>query len=183
MFDHKIIFTGPTGCGKTTAIHAYSEIEPVMTEVKATDETKDLKENTTVALDYGSVTLDEETKVHLYGTPGQARFDFMWEILGKGSHGVVLLLDHLDPDPLERMRFYLDRFAALVNTIPVVIGVNKYDSPAPHTLQLEDYQAAVRELGHDIEVFQVDIRKEEDVRLLIMTLLFSAPKHISSPAT
>lgn len=180
MFDHKIIFTGPMGCGKTTAIHTYSEIAPVMTEVKATDEVKNLKENTTVALDYGAITLDEETKVHLYGTPGQARFDFMWEILGKGSHGVVLLLDHTDPDPLERMKFYLDRFAPLVKKTPVVIGVNKFDSPAPHDLTLDDYRKAVCDMGLDLEVFSVDIRKEEDVRLLIMTLLFSPPKYLSA---
>lgn len=176
MYDHKIIFTGPTGSGKTTAICTYSDIEPVMTEVKATDEVKDLKEQTTVALDYGSVTLDKETKVHLYGTPGQARFDFMWEILGKGSKGIVILLDHTNKDPIGQLKFYIDCFQDLVKKIPVVVGVNKIASAAPHALTLDDYKKAIKDMGLNVEIFGVDVRKEEDVRLLIMTLLFSLPK-------
>lgn len=178
MFDHKIVFTGPTGCGKTTAICTYSEIAPVMTEVKATDETRKIKDQTTVALDYGSVTLDEETKVHLYGTPGQERFDFMWEILGKGSKGIVILLDHTSQDPLKDLKFYMDQFKDYVETVPVVVGVNKFDSPCPKNLTIDDYKKAIKDFGYgeNIEVFGVDVRKEEDVRMLIMTLLFSIPR-------
>ncbi|MBQ9619709.1 MAG: ATP/GTP-binding protein [Neisseriaceae bacterium] len=178
MFDHKIIFTGPVGSGKTTAVHTYSEIEPVMTEVKATDSTKNKKESTTVALDYGAVTLDEETKIHLYGTPGQERFEFMWDILGTGSHGLVLLIDHTDPDPLSSMRFYLEKFSQLVKSVPFVVGINKFDSPAPHSLAYEDYVEAAHQFDPNIEVFNVDIRKEEDVRMLIMVLLFAVPRDI-----
>ena len=62
LFEHKIIFTGPVGAGKTTLIKAFSGSEPVLTEVRASDEVSQLKESTTVAMDYGSVILDEETK-------------------------------------------------------------------------------------------------------------------------
>lgn len=176
MFDHKIVFTGPTGSGKTTAIQTYSDIEPVLTEVKASDETKNLKENTTVAMDYGSVTLDSETRLHLYGTPGQARFEFMWEILGKGSHGLIILMDHTDPNALEKLNFYLDKFSFIVKNVPVVIGINKIDSPVDHPLTMSDYENAIAAIGENIAVLGVDVRKEEDVRMLIMSLLFAMPK-------
>ncbi len=178
MFDHKIVFTGPTGSGKTTAICTYSDIEPVMTEVKATDDTKNIKDQTTVAMDYGSVTLDEETKVHLYGTPGQTRFDFMWEILGKGSKGIVILLDHTRPNALQELKFYLDSFKAHINSVPVVVGVNKFDAQPNNGLTIDDYSKAITDAGYpaDIEVIPVDVRVEEDVRLLIMTLLFAMPR-------
>lgn len=180
MFDHKIVFTGPTGSGKTTAIQTYSEIEPVLTEVKASDETKNLKENTTVAMDYGSVTLDSETRLHLYGTPGQTRFEFMWEILGKGSHGLVILMDHTDPNALDKLSLYINKFSKIINDVPVVVGVNKIDAPVNHTLKLEDYEEAINAIGLDIAVLGVDLRKEEDVRMLIMSLLFAMPKHLQS---
>lgn len=174
MFDHKIVFIGPTGCGKTTAIHTYSDIEPVMTDVKASEVgVGRMKENTTVALDYGSVTLDGETKVHLYGTPGQERFDFMWDILGKGSHGIVLLVDHTAHDPIGRLYFYFEKFRDFLENVPCVVGINKFDSPAPHDLTYEDYCREVEAMYPGIEVYEVDVRKEEDVRMLIMTLLFS----------
>lgn len=71
MFDHKIIITGPVGVGKSTAIRAYSTTTVVDTDVQATDETRQIK-NTTVAMDYGTIILDDETKVHLYGTQGKS---------------------------------------------------------------------------------------------------------------
>ena len=80
MVENKIIFTGPVGVGKTTAIAALSDDPPVQTDASASDMTQDRKGHTTVAMDYGVIRLDEHTKVHLYGTPGQERFDFMWII-------------------------------------------------------------------------------------------------------
>ena len=76
MSQYKIIFTGPVGAGKTTAIAALSDIAPVSTAAKATDMTRDRKEKTTVAMDYGAMRLEDGGTVHLYGTPGQERFDF-----------------------------------------------------------------------------------------------------------
>ena len=71
VFEHKIIFTGPVGSGKSTAIQAYSGVAPVITDVRPTDMTLSMKDHTTVAMDYGMIQLDDETRVHLYGTPGQ----------------------------------------------------------------------------------------------------------------
>ena len=93
MQQYKIIFSGPVNAGKTTAIKVLSDIDVVSTEARASDHVKVKKENTTVAMDYGRINLDSETAVHLYGTPGQARFNFMWEILAQGALGLVLLID------------------------------------------------------------------------------------------
>jgi len=86
---NKIIFAGPVGVGKTSAITAVSDIPPAATEAMATDETMAIKSNTTVAMDYGILNLDNGEKVHLYGTPGQERFSFMWDILTQGGIGLV----------------------------------------------------------------------------------------------
>ena len=85
---NKIIFTGPVGAGKTTAISSISDVEPFCTEQTATDETKSRKDLTTVAMDYGMLKLNCGELIHLYGTPGQSRFDFMWDILLQGGIGL-----------------------------------------------------------------------------------------------
>ena len=113
MKENKIIFTGPVGVGKTTAISALSDEPPVQTDASASDMTLVRKGYTTVAMDYGVIHLDEETKVHLYGTPGQERFNFMWEILSQGSMGLVLLLDNTKKQSIER-------FAILLGCVPRV---------------------------------------------------------------
>ena len=94
MINRKIIFTGPVGAGKTTAIASISDIKPIATDEYASDMTKSRKPQTTVAMDYGLIRLSDNERVHLYGTPGQERFDFMWDILTKGGIGLILLLDN-----------------------------------------------------------------------------------------
>src|SRR5512139_2881292 len=110
----KLIFAGPVGVGKTTAIAAISDIPPVSTDVAAT-----------VAMDYGFFTLDDGQYIHLYGTPGQERFDFMWEILTEGGLGLILMVDATRSDPIADMTFYLDRFAKFINVTGAVIGLNR----------------------------------------------------------
>ncbi|MCG8122869.1 MAG: ATP/GTP-binding protein, partial [Candidatus Thiodiazotropha taylori] len=101
MSEHKIIFTGPVGAGKTTAISVLSDIVPVTTDEMASDMTKDLKQQTTVAMDYGLMRINESERVHLYGTPGQERFNFMWEVLTQGGLGLVLLIDNSRKEPFQ----------------------------------------------------------------------------------
>jgi uncharacterized protein len=88
----KIVVTGPVGAGKTTFIRTISEIDVVDTDRKPTDETAQMKSGTTVAMDFGRITLDGDMWVQIYGTPGQSRFDFMWDILIQGTHGYILLV-------------------------------------------------------------------------------------------
>src|SRR5690625_6233998 len=85
---YKILFTGPVGSDKTTAIQSLSDIGVVSTEASASDDVKSLKPTTTVAMDYGLMKLPNGDQVRLYGTPGQKRFDFMWDILARDALGL-----------------------------------------------------------------------------------------------
>ena len=167
--DNKLIFTGPMGAGKTTAISAISESPPIRTDVRATDETRARKEMTTVALDYGFFTLDDGSRIHLYGTPGQERFDYMWTILTQGGIGLILLLDNARPDPLADMEFYLNAFNDFIERTGVVIGVTRMD--VAKEVALDDYQMKLFELGKIFPVFEVDAREVNDVKILIHALL------------
>jgi hypothetical protein len=167
----KIIFTGPVGAGKTTAIEAISDIPPVMTDASASDMTLNRKGYTTVALDYGVLYLDNRSKVHLYGTPGQERFEFMWEILTNGGIGLILLLDNSRPNPLKDMQFFLDAFSDFLKSAPVVIGITKTDiKQAP---AIDAYAEILESRGMRPPIFEVDGRSRDDVKNLVMALLFS----------
>lgn len=170
MIENKIIFTGPVGVGKTTAISAISDIPPISTDAYASDMTSDRKGHTTVAMDYGVIQLDEDTKIHLYGTPGQERFDFMWEILSRGGMGLILLLDNTRGNPLKDLKFFLDSFADLLKTAPVVVGVNKMNIRAVPGIDV--YQKYLLDHGLNVPVFEVDARNAEDVKQLVIAMLF-----------
>lgn len=166
----KIIFTGPMGAGKTTAIAAISEIPPISTDVRCSDaEGMARKETTTVAMDYGYLNLDDGTRIHLYGTPGQERFDYMWKILTQGGIGLVLLLDNARPDPIADMIFYLDAFSAFIQETGAVIGITRVDVSQAFTLN--DYQQALFQRGQILPAFEVDVRQTNDVKILIHALL------------
>lgn len=171
MVESKIIFTGPVGVGKTTAISAISDEPPIKTDAAASDMTLARKGHTTVAMDYGVIYLDEDTKVHLYGTPGQERFDFMWEILSTGALGLVLMLDNARPAPFKDLEFFLDAFKDLLSYAPVVIGVTKMDLKA--TPAISEYQKFLAERKLNIPVFEVDGREPNDIKHLVVALLFS----------
>ncbi len=165
----KIVFTGPMGAGKTTAIRSISDAPPVSTEVTNTDQAACAKESTTVAMDYGQLLLADGTSVRLYGTPGQERFSFMWEILCKGSLGVILLIDGSSETALQD----LDKYAAVFHRTnpdrPFVIGVSRvspYDGR-----ELDDYSQALAAKEIVAPLFGVDVRNREDVLLLVETLL------------
>jgi signal recognition particle receptor subunit beta len=165
----KLIFAGPVGVGKTTAIGAISDIPPVSTDVAATDETLERKETTTVAMDYGFFTLDDGQYIHLYGTPGQERFDFMWDILTEGGLGLILMVDATRPDPVADMTFYLDRFAKFISATGAVIGLNRNNSGGKDIY--EAVQHTLEQRQQPLPVFEIDARSGEDVKLLVHALL------------
>ncbi|MCU7918295.1 MAG: ATP/GTP-binding protein [Candidatus Thiodiazotropha sp. (ex Epidulcina cf. delphinae)] len=171
MSDYKIIFSGPVGVGKTTAIGAISDVEPVTTDEQATDMARTQKPGTTVAMDYGMIKLGERERIHLYGTPGQERFDFMWEILTQGGIGLILLVSNNRPDPFHDMHFFLDTFKAFIGNSKVVIGVTQMDlADKP---RIEDYHLQLEDSGVKIPIFEVDARMKNDVSLLVEALLYS----------
>ncbi len=176
--DNKIVFTGPVGAGKTSAISAISDIPILSTDARASDMTINRKGHTTVAMDYGILNVGENSKVHLYGTPGQERFDFMWDILTTGGLGLVLMLDNTRPNPRKDMHFFLHAFRNYIEGVPVVIGISKMDiNPRP---SISDYAGMLEEVRGDLKmlnpippIFEVDGRRREDVKNLVMALLFS----------
>ncbi|MDD3518817.1 MAG: ATP/GTP-binding protein [Chromatiales bacterium] len=170
-YDNKIIFTGPVGAGKTTAIGAISDIPPITTDAAASDMTLNRKGYTTVALDYGVLNLDGKAKVHLYGTPGQERFDFMWDILSTGGIGLILLLDNSRPNPIKDMQFFLNAFKDMLRQAPVVIGVTKTD--IKNTPTTESYARILEKVDMRPPIFEIDGRNRDDVKSLVMALLFS----------
>lgn len=177
MNSYKIVFTGPVGSGKTTAIGVISDIEPFQTEEFATDEVKDIKQNTTVAMDYGMIKLDNDDRIHLYGTPGQERFDFMWEILTEGGIGLVLLMNNKDEQPLKECEKYLDAFSDYIKLTGVTIGITRME--VNNTPSIDDYQQLLKTRNICAPVIEVDPRNANDVTLLMESLLYSIDPGLS----
>ena len=171
MSQYKIIFTGPVGAGKTTAINSISDTPPIKTDAAASDMAKNRKASTTVAMDYGVMNLAGGEKIHLYGTPGQERFDFMWDILTNGGIGLVLLLDNTRTDPFQDLTFFLEAFAGFIKDTGVAIGVTQMD--LSRTPTIEDYNSRLQGLGLKPPVFAVDAREKNDVSVLVQALLYS----------
>lgn len=170
-----ILFVGPVGAGKTQAIRTVSDIEVVGTEAGATDETALLKQNTTVAMDMGVMQLGPNDRVRLYGAPGQDRFDFMWDILLEQSRGLVLLIDHSRPQPLEDLAYYMGQLIRRMESrvLPVVVGVTHSDVGEPVNLNsYRDYLGDPALFSHrqPVPVLEADARSLHDVKTLLLAL-------------
>lgn len=168
MIEHKILFTGTTGAGKTTAIGAVSEIPPLSTDVRNTDANVS-KAMTTAGMDYGELTLENGEMLRLYGTPGQARFRFMWQILSRGALGLVILIDNSQRDPLADLDLYLEGFRDLIRTASCVIGVGRMEHhPEP---SLADFAHRLEMNGVLCPIVPVDVREPVQVVELLELLL------------
>jgi small GTP-binding protein len=165
----KIVVTGPFAAGKTTLIRTISEITVLSTEKDITDETKSRKSETTVAMDFGRITIDHDLILYLFGTPGQDRFDFMWEILGEGMLGYVLLLDANRQDSLDEAVSILAAFRKMAR-VPFVVGLNRADAVDP------EVEARVRdalELGSAVPVVACDATDRASVKNVLLALLYA----------
>ncbi|EIJ42187.1 putative GTPase [Beggiatoa alba B18LD] len=170
MSEIKIVFTGSMGAGKSSAIATISEIPVINTDVRATDlETAQRKEKTTVAMDYGELTLEDGQKLRLYGTPGQQRFDYMWKILTKGALGLIILIDNAGSDPIGDLARYLDNFHEFITETTAVIGITRTDiSNEP---SIEAYYTFLQNRGIQLPLFPIDARSKESVVMLIQALV------------
>ncbi len=166
----KIVFAGSVGAGKTTAIHSLSDIEVVQTEEVTTDEVNQMKENTTVAMDYGKMILNDNTILHLYGTPGQERFDFMWQILSQGALGVIILIDAASSNPFAQIDIYMNGFKQQLLDRSMVIGISRID--LNEQFQLDEYRSYISRYNPSIPLFTLDAREEAQVRSLVKALLY-----------
>jgi signal recognition particle receptor subunit beta len=174
---YKIIVAGPVGAGKTTAINSLTNDNAFMTDATVSDEvTSKRKSNTTVAMDFGVVKINEDDVAHVYGTPGQQRFSFMWEILSEGAHGLVILLDNTRNYPFRDLKYFVENFADLIATQTLILGVTRSD--VSNETSPETYQQWLQELDLTAEVRFIDARDKEDVEQLI----FSLVEQISMPA-
>ena len=167
--QYKIVFGGTMGAGKTAAIKSLSDIPVVSTEAVNTDLDAHSKYLTTVGIDYGEISLEDGTKIGLYGTPGQDRFDFMWPIVCKGAMGTVVLIDHSNPNRLKDLEFYLDAFQKYSNNI--VIGVTHLDEKKEQLLKI--YYDWMTINNCHFPLFAVDARQKDDVLFMIETLIAS----------
>jgi uncharacterized protein len=176
----KIVIAGSFGVGKTTTVEGISEIpilttEAAMTDVAAAiDRTGHVPEkiSTTVALDFGRITLDEEITLYLFGTPGQDRFGFMWTELTDGALGALVIVDTRRLDECYAAVDYFEQIG-----LPFVIGINRFDGRLEH--DLEDVRWALA-VADDTPVITFDARRRESVRDALIAVLERALAKASS---
>jgi len=165
----KIVVTGPFNAGKTEFIRSVSEIDVVSTERKITLEAEKVKNSTTVAMDFGRITVDDDLVLYLFGTPGQKRFDFMWEILSEGMLGFVVAVDSTRPETFREARTILETFKAYAPT-PFVVAANKQDHN--DAWDVEDMRVALR-LDPAVKMLPCVAKDKETVKKVLLELLFS----------
>lgn len=164
-----ILFTGSVGSGKTSAIRTISEIPVVSTEAKATDHVAQQKSTTTVAFDYGEFTVDDGHKVKLFGTPGQDRFSYMWDILQKNALGLIVLINNKADAPLEDLQGYLDYFHDFIEDTTAVVGVTHIDED--EGLAMNQYYQFFADHNLSFPLFPIDARNEDNVKVLIESMV------------
>ena len=165
----KMVVTGPFNAGKTEFIRSVSEIDVVSTERKISSEAEKVKESTTVAMDFGRITVDNDLVLYLFGTPGQRRFDFMWEILSEGMLGFIVMVDSTRPETFREARSILETFRAYAPT-PYVVAANKQDRE--DAWDLEDMRIALR-LDSKVKLVTCVAREKESVKTILLELLYS----------
>ena len=167
--SYKIIIAGPVGSGKTQATNVLSDKETVSTEARTSRGAAGDKQTITVAMDYGITVLDSGEKVHIYGTPGHDRFDFMWEILSENAAGLIVLVNAKDVDPVADMQTYLDSFMPLVKNGALIIGVTHAENIASDLQQRLVEQLMTMNVA--AEVVTVDARERVQTRQMVHTLI------------
>jgi small GTP-binding protein len=165
----KMVVTGPFNAGKTQFIRSISEIDVVATERKISTESERIKDETTVAMDFGRITVDKDLVLYLFGTPGQKRFDFMWEILSEGMLGFVVLIDSARPETFREAKRILEVFHGYAPT-PYVVAANKQDHE--DAWPPEDLRIALK-IDRNIKVLPLVATDKESVKNVLLELLYS----------
>ena len=166
---YKLVFAGPVGAGKTTAIQSLSDIEVVTTEASISDGGRSIKPTTTVAMDYGMMKLASGDQVRLYGTPGQKRFDFMWDILAENALGLVMLVRADVPDPVKDLREYIGAFRPLIDKTGLVVGITHGEKAGAQLRQ--DISRELLRLGLPPTAMDIDARDRAQMATLVRTLI------------
>lgn len=169
---YKVIVTGPVGSGKTAAVNSLTNKNAALTDALVSDldlVTKQHKKTTTVAMDFDVISLGCNNVVHVYGTPGQERFDFMWDILSQGAHGIIILLDLSRNYPFRDLKYYTNRFSKLISSSRLIIGLTHSD--IKKDFSVESYQELLKKINIEADVIPIDARNKSDVTQLFYTLL------------
>jgi uncharacterized protein len=172
----KVVVTGPFAAGKTTLIRTISEITVLSTERGITDSTRKRKAETTVAMDFGRITIDRDLVLYLFGTPGQDRFDFMWEILGEGMIGYLLLVDADREDSVEQAASIHEAFRKMAR-VPYVVALNRA-SPDDHALV--DKVRTRLDIPGDIAILACDATDKESVKNVLLALLYAVLEEVEA---
>lgn len=169
----KIVITGSYSAGKTQFIRSISDIEMVETDYAVTlDQERELKRETTVALDFGTIAINDRLTLYLFGTPGQERFDFMWEHLSIGTLGYVVMVDSCRPAHFVETHRLMARFAEITDA-PFVVAANKQDDP---TALPVSYIRRRLGLTSDIPILPCVAFERASVKSVLLGLL----KHIAA---
>ena len=174
----KMVVTGPFNSGKTRFIQSVSEIEVISTERRISSPPERVKDTTTVAMDFGRITIDQNLVLYLFGTPGQRRFDFMWEILSEGMLGFVVMVDSTRPETFREARNILETFRAYAPT-PYVVAANKQD--CPDAWEVADMRIALR-IDPAIKLLPCVATRKNTVKSVLLELLYSILEEIDSRA-
>lgn len=165
----KLVFAGPVGAGKTTAIRTVTDREPVTTEMPLSDGAMGDKTTTTVALDFSTATLADGTPLLVYGLPGQERFAFMRSIILDGAFGVIVVVDGSSTDAASDCERWLNDVRAIAADLPIVIGITHTDQ-AP-SFSLAPIREAIRRCGEPVPTFTFDARDRGQTTHLVRALL------------
>jgi uncharacterized protein len=178
----KIVVTGPFAAGKTTLIETVSEVAILSTERDVSEHATEFgKPRTTVAMDFGRLSFGEDCSLFLFGTPGQRRFEIMWEILSQGMIGFILLVHAADPRSLEEAAHIFEQFKRYAD-VPYLVGVTHTDeTETPAEVLIEAARARLG-LPDEVKVIICDPRKKEDVKSLMLSILYEVHQRIEAKA-
>ena len=172
MQSVKVVVTGPFNAGKTTFIKSVSEITVLSTERQVTPTAGEGDGETTVAMDFGRITVSDDVVLYLFGTPGQARFSFMWETLSEGMLGFVVLVDADAPKTFDDAREMIHFFTEM-SDVPFIVAANKVvpdDAEALRTLRLH------LGLAETTPLLPIDAKSRDSVKAALLGLLYEILK-------
>ncbi|NER83799.1 MAG: GTPase [Leptolyngbya sp. SIO1D8] len=178
----RLVVTGPVGAGKSTFIRSVSEIEVVDTDRHATDETAALKKATTVAFDFGRLQFNPKMVLHLYGTPGQSRFDFMWDILIRKAHAYILLVSSHRPAELRQARLILN-FMQQRSNAPMIIGLTHQDCEGAWSRENIIIALGLANAQAPLKVVDVNANDAQSVARAVVALVRHYAQHTSQQRT